>query len=89
MSVSVASTTLAQIFDHQGVIAPDGSKISGQLAIPEYQRPYRWTEVQIERLLQDYQHYLDDLAQSNADYGYYLGIVILHQSEDCGCLKTH
>lgn len=87
MSVAVASCTLKQIFDSQSIVASDGSSITGNLAIPEYQRPYRWTEVQVQRLLQDYQHYLKDISQSNADYAYYLGSVILHQSEEHGSLN--
>lgn len=87
MSVSVASTTLAQIFDHQGITASDGLTINGQLTIPEYQRPYCWTEVQIKRLLQDYLYYLTDVEQSKGGYGYYLGSVILHQSEVNGSLN--
>ncbi|MFS1417745.1 DUF262 domain-containing protein [Vibrio splendidus] len=81
MSVSVASTTLAKIFDHQGIIASDGSTINGQLAIPEYQRPYRWTEEQLLRLLQDFKDYQSDF-KSDKDIQkcpLYLGSIILHQ----------
>lgn len=87
MSVAVASCTLAEIFNQQTIKASDGSKITGALTIPEYQRPYRWGDVQIKKLLSDYQLYLDDIAQSDAEYGYYLGSVILHQSAENGCLN--
>lgn len=81
MSVSVASTTLAQIFDHQGIIASDGSTISGQLTIPEYQRPYRWTEEQILRLLQDFKDYKPGFKSDKdaQNCPFYLGSIILHQ----------
>lgn len=81
MSVSVASTTLAQIFDHQEITASDGSKISGQLAIPEYQRPYRWTEDQILRLLQDLKDYKLGFKnkKDSQNCPFYLGSIILHQ----------
>jgi uncharacterized protein with ParB-like and HNH nuclease domain len=81
MSVSVTSTTLAQIFDHQGIIASDGSTINGQLAIPEYQRPYRWTEEQILRLLQDFKDYQSGFKSDKytQECPFYLGSIILHQ----------
>lgn len=81
MSVAVASCTLAEILNHQAITASDGSIISGQLVIPEYQRPYRWTEVQIQRLLQDFKEY--KLGVSNTSElqkcPFYLGSIILHQ----------
>lgn len=90
MTVVVASCTLKQIFDKEPIVATDGKNkltITGQLTIPEYQRPYRWTDVQIDRLFQDYRHYLVDISQSEVAYKYYLGSVILHQSEEHGCLN--
>ncbi|MBQ4847920.1 DUF262 domain-containing protein [Pseudoalteromonas sp. MMG005] len=87
MSVEVASCTLAQLFSKQSIVSANNTEIHGELAIPEYQRPYRWGEVQIKKLLSDYQLFLGDLAQSaliqsNSAYGYYLGSVILHQSSE-------
>lgn len=87
MSVTVASCTLAEIFNYKKIIASDGTEISGALTIPEYQRPYRWSEFQIKKLLNDYHLYLKDVAQSEVEYGYYLGSVILHQSAKNGCLN--
>ena len=87
MSVTVVSCTLAEIFNQKAIIASDGSQISGELTIPEYQRPYRWSEIQVKKLLSDYQLYLNDIASSRADYGYYLGSIILHQSAENGCLN--
>ncbi|GAA5526182.1 hypothetical protein Maes01_02777 [Microbulbifer aestuariivivens] len=81
MTVIVASCTLKQLFEGQPVRASDGSLISGHLAIPEYQRPYRWNGAQIGRLLKDYQAYTEDLTEGDAKYAYYLGSVILHQAE--------
>jgi uncharacterized protein with ParB-like and HNH nuclease domain len=87
MSVAVASCTLAEIFNQKTIKASDGTQITGALTIPEYQRPYRWSEVQIKKLLSDYQLYLNDIAESDGQYGYYLGSVILHQSAENGCLN--
>jgi len=87
MSVVVASCTLAELFSKNSITSSDGTRINGELAIPEYQRPYRWGEVQIEKLLSDYQLFLSDLANSDTKYGYYLGSVILHQSAENGLLN--
>lgn len=87
MSVEVASCTLAQLFSKQSIVSANNTEIHGELAIPEYQRPYRWSEVQIKKLLSDYQLFLGDLAQSDTAYGYYLGSVILHQSAENGQLN--
>ena len=87
MSVEVASCTLAQLFSSQRIACANNTEIVGELAIPEYQRPYRWGQVQIKKLLSDYQLFLDDLVQSETLYGYYLGSVILHQSAENGQLN--
>lgn len=87
MAVEVASCTLAQLYSKKSIVSAHGTEIHGKLAIPEYQRPYRWGEVQIKKLLSDYQLFLSDLAQSDTAYGYYLGSVILHQSAENGQLN--
>ena len=87
MSVEVASCTLAELFSGKSIISYSKAEIAGELAIPEYQRPYRWGEIQIKKLLSDYQLFLSDLAQSDSAYGYYLGSVILHQSAESGQLN--
>lgn len=55
------------------------STIRGQLCIPEYQRPYVWSEKQINRLL-------DDLYEYHVCKGdkplFYLGSIILHQENN-------
>ena len=87
MAVEVASCTLAQLYSKKSIVSANGTEIHGKLAIPEYQRPYRWGAVQIKKLLSDYQLFLSDLAQSDTAYGYYLGSVILHQSAENGQLN--
>lgn len=81
MSVAVASCTLAEIFNQQTIKASDGSQITGALTIPEYQRPYRWTESQIQRLLQDFKDYQADERNRSGKEScpFYLGSIILHQ----------
>lgn len=48
MAVKVASCTLAQLFSDESITSSEGFKIDEELAVPEYQRPYRWTEVQFK-----------------------------------------
>lgn len=48
--------------------------LSQKLIIPEYQRPYRWNEKNVEQLLKDIK-----LSQSNGKQSYLLGTVILHR----------
>lgn len=81
MSVEVASCTLAQLFSKQSIVSANNTEIHGELAIPEYQRPYRWTEVQIQRLLQDFKDYQVDERNRSSDEScpFYLGSIILHQ----------
>ena len=84
MSVVVASCTLAQLFSKNSIVASSGISIKGELAIPEYQRPYRWTEVQIQRLLQDFKDYQADERNRSGKEScpFYLGSIILHQKEN-------
>ncbi|MCB1658365.1 MAG: DUF262 domain-containing protein, partial [Pseudomonadales bacterium] len=53
MEVKVASCSVEQLFKGVGIIASDKSIIKGGLHLPEYQRPYRWKEEQLKRLLKD------------------------------------
>jgi uncharacterized protein with ParB-like and HNH nuclease domain len=81
MSVVVASCTLDELFSKNSITSSDGTRINGELAIPEYQRPYRWTESQIQRLLQDFKDYQVDERNRSGDEScpFYLGSIILHQ----------
>lgn len=58
--------------------------IYGMLVIPEYQRPYRWNEEQITRLLNDFTLHQQE-SREKPEYQrspFYLGSVILHQDND-------
>lgn len=58
----------------------NGRTISGDIVIPEYQRPYKWNEKNIDKLLNDFVEYN---ASENSDKPmYYLGSIILHQDGD-------
>lgn len=54
-----------------------GTSITGQLHIPEYQRPYVWKEKQINQLLNDYIEYNNSTIKNKPLY--YLGSILLHQ----------
>jgi len=84
MAVEVASCTLAQLFSDESITSSNGFKINGELAVPEYQRPYRWTEVQIQKLLQDFKDYQVDYRDCNGNEvcPFYLGSIILHQQSN-------
>lgn len=84
MSVEVASCTLAQLFSKERIISANDTEIDGELAIPEYQRPYRWTEAQLQRLLQDFTDYQAEAPNrvSEQSCPFYLGSIILHQQEN-------
>lgn len=87
MAVVVASCTLDKLFSNESILASDGKvqkNVHGMLAIPEYQRPYRWNEEQITRLLKDFklhQQELNDKLETE-HCPFYLGSVILHQQGD-------
>lgn len=82
-SLNVASCALAELFSGQSIEGVNGS-IRGKLFIPEYQRPYTWGEVQMNRLLKD----LADYFKDEADQRYYLGSVILHQDANSNRLNV-
>lgn len=50
MSVVVASCNLAQLLSGEVITPTEGELITGSLAIPEYQRPYCWGELQLDKL---------------------------------------
>lgn len=76
--VQVISCTLQDLLNaHLTSTSIPNSEIKGQLTIPEYQRPYVWTQKQINRLLNDlheYQQWKDEEKPL-----FYLGSIILHQ----------
>lgn len=74
--IEVASCTLEELLGSNSKPIP-GTSIQGQLAIPEYQRPYVWKEKQINQLLNDLIEYEEKSQETKPLY--YLGSIILHQ----------
>lgn len=77
-NLEVISCTLHDLlFSNQKPIS--NSKVTGQITIPEYQRPYVWKEKQINRLLNDIIEYQNLESEKSL---YYLGSIIIHQDGD-------
>lgn len=79
--VKVISCTFQDLINaHLNGTAIPNSEIKGTLTIPEYQRPYVWTEKQINRLLNDLQEYQQWEEEEKPLF--YLGSIILHQDDN-------
>lgn len=87
MTVQVATCTAAQLFSGQlledrevggsCIISSEGEAVLGELTIPEYQRPYRWQDAQLQALLDA----IAEHRRQQPELAYYLGSLILHQSD--------
>jgi len=73
----VCTTSAAALLSGAAIATSDGTLIEGALYLPEYQRPYRWAEKQLEGLLDDLRTFFS--AEIKPEHDYYLGSVILHQ----------
>ncbi|MCP5213342.1 MAG: DUF262 domain-containing protein [Hahellaceae bacterium] len=78
MSVIVATCTARELFEKKTIQSSEGKEIKGKLTIPEYQRPYCWQDKQIDDLLRDFRVHFE----RDAELPYYLGSLILHQTEE-------
>lgn len=54
--------------------------LSMNLHIPPYQRPYKWTVRNIEELLSDISHAIDDAKKYHEGFKYRIGTIILHRT---------
>ena len=52
------------------------------LAIPDYQRPYKWTKKNVEGLLTDISGAIDDSQKYKDGFKYRIGTILIHQSRD-------
>lgn len=55
--------------------------LSWNLSIPNYQRPYKWTQRNVAELLEDLKKAIEDSAQYK-DFKYRIGSVILYKNKD-------
>lgn len=56
------------------------------LEFPDYQRPYKWSAKNIEDLLTDINHAIDESKRHPSDYKYRIGTILLHEDEKTGKL---
>ena len=52
------------------------------LEIPDYQRPYKWSAKNIEDLLTDISHAIDESKRYPSDYKYRIGTILLHEDKE-------
>ena len=52
------------------------------LAIPDYQRPYKWTKRNIEELLTDISNAIEEGQKYGESYRYRIGTTLIHNSQD-------
>ena len=53
-----------------------------KLAIPDYQRPYKWTKRNIEELLTDISKAIEEGQKYGESYKYRIGTILIHNSQD-------
>jgi hypothetical protein len=86
MDIAVTSITAEQLISGKTIqennnVASNKIDIQGQLNLPEYQRPYRWSFTDVKALLSDLDAYFSVEDTSNKPL-LYMGSVVLHQAFD-------
>lgn len=66
----------------QSVEALLGSGKTKPFVIPEYQRPYAWTDEQVETLFEDLWEFTATNGGTEKDGSYFLGSVVAYENED-------
>lgn len=66
----------------QSVEALLGSGKSKPFVIPEYQRPYAWTDEQVETLFEDLWEFTASSGGTEREGSYFLGSVVSYENED-------
>lgn len=66
----------------QSVEALLGSGKSKPFVIPEYQRPYAWTDEQVETLFEDLWEFTATSGGTEREGSYFLGSVVSYENED-------
>lgn len=75
----MAVWNVAQLLSGKCIKTEYQRHIQGLLRIPEYQRPYVWSEKQIGKLIEDLKYHQEQFTNSP----YHLGSVILHAQDGC------
>ena len=66
----------------QSVEALLGSGKSKPFVIPEYQRPYAWTDEQVETLFEDLWEFTATSGGTEREGSYFLGSIVSYENED-------
>ena len=66
----------------QSVEALLGSGREKPFVIPEYQRPYAWTDEQVETLFEDLWEFTTTSGGTEHKGSYFLGSVVAYENED-------
>lgn len=74
-------TTTIEV-NKQSVEALLGSGKSKPFVIPEYQRPYAWTDEQVETLFEDLWEFTTTIGGTENENSYFLGSVVSYENED-------
>ncbi|WP_068455380.1 DUF262 domain-containing protein [Aedoeadaptatus pacaensis] len=74
-------TTTIEV-NKQSVEALLGSGKSKPFVIPEYQRPYAWTDEQVETLFEDLWEFTTTIGGTENESSYFLGSVVSYENED-------
>ena len=61
---------------------PINDILTMKLAIPNYQRPYKWKEKNVRELLYDMLQALDNKKEARDSFRYRLGTILLHKIDD-------
>jgi hypothetical protein len=82
--IIVASVSAEQLFSAKSITTANAEVITGQLNLPEYQRPYRWLTDDIKALLGDLSAYFEHSENVNLidKPMLYMGSIVLHQQFD-------
>lgn len=59
-----------------------GSGKKNPFVIPEYQRPYAWTDDQVETLFEDLWEFTSTKGGTEQDGTYFLGSIVSYQNEN-------
>lgn len=74
-------TTTIEV-NKQSVEALLGSGKKNPFVIPEYQRPYAWTDEQVETLFEDLWEFTTTIGGTENESSYFLGSVVSYENED-------
>lgn len=55
---------------------------ANKFIIPEYQRPYAWTDEQIQTLFEDLVEYTENNSENSGESNYFLGTIVSYENDN-------